>query len=341
MENVSQVILRNLERLSPGSIDLVNPEPDELFRKLSLNGRNVRLTSSSHGVYRRLQSLGADAHFEACPNPENTPETTILVLPREKDRLDMLLQATSARMSPLCRLWLAGENRAGIKSARKVLQRHFRQVEKLDNARHCGLLEAWQPLTREPFRLDDFAQRWTIDLAGHQTELVSLPGVFAHGRLDAGTTLLLDVMQNLEPGGSVLDFASGCGVVGIAALCRAPDARLTLLDDSALAIEAGQRSLALNELVATSVASDGLSELEGRFDWILSNPPFHRGIHDNLDIAANFFRDAGTFLSEKGRILVVFNRHLPYEGWLRKLFKNVNCPAQNREFTVIEANKPR
>jgi 16S rRNA (guanine1207-N2)-methyltransferase len=89
------------------------------------------------------------------------------------------------------------------------------------------------------------------------------------------------------------------------------------------------------------VASNGLAELDGRFDWILSNPPFHRGIRDDLHIAAEFFRRAGTFLNEKGRILVVFNRHLPYEGWLRNQFKNVNRLADTREFTVIEANKAK
>ena len=253
----------------------------------------------------------------------------------------MLLQAAAAAMQAENRLWLVGENRAGIKSSPRILLRHFKQVEKFDSARHCGLFEARETIGAEPFSLDRFARQWTTELVGHQTEMISLPGVFAHGRLDAGTSLLLEVMQKLRPDGSILDFASGCGPVGIAALCLRPGARVTFLDDSALAIEASQRSLALNGLKADSVASDGLAELNGRFDWILSNPPFHRGIHDYLDVAASFFRDAGTFLSEKGRILVVFNRHLPYEGWLRNQFKNVNCRAQNREFAVIEANKPR
>lgn len=338
MERVSQAILRNAARLAPGDVDLINPEADELFRQIASSDRKMRLSTGSHGVYRRLQALGAAVRFEAVPAFEGAADTTVLILPREKERLDMLLQAT---MGSSAKLWLVGENRSGIKSSPKLLRQYFSRVEKLDSARHCSLFEAAEPLSTQPFELERFEKKWTLERAGRQLELVSLPGVFAHGRLDAGTALLLDAMENLEIGGDVLDFASGCGVVGIAALCRNPDARLTLLDDSALAIEAGKRSLAANGLSASSLASNGLDELNGRFDWIVSNPPFHRGVRDDLNIAAEFFQRAGTFLAEKGRILVVFNRHLPYEGWLREQFNSVRRLASNREFTVIEANRPK
>jgi len=341
LENVSQVILRNLDRLPQGAVSLVNPEPDRLFDALGENSRAIRLSSNSHGVFRSLQALGADVSFEAFPPSDFATNTCILVLPREKERLDMLLQVIAASTRSDGRLWLVGENRAGIKSSAKILQRHFNNVVKLDNARHCALLQASGPTEIQPFKLDRFARQWTTELAGFQTELVSLPGVFAHGRLDAGTALLLEVMQELRPQGAVLDFASGCGAVGIAAMRLNPSNSLTLLDDSALALEAGKLSLALNGIEATSIASNGLIELKGRFDWILSNPPFHRGVRDDLGVAAQFFRDAGTFLNKNGRILVVFNRHLPYEGWLRDQFKNVNALAKNREFTVVEANRPK
>ena len=108
-----------------------------------------------------------------------------------------------------------------------------------------------------------------------------------------------------------------------------------------MAIESGARSLRANGLSARLLASDGLSEAEGVFDWIISNPPFHRGVDNDFDIAASFFRDAGTFLSEKGRIVIVFNRHLPYTGWLRNHFQFVDCLAQNRAFIVIQASKTK
>lgn len=341
MENSSQVIERNRERLPAGRLVIVNPEPDELFRRITSPDRTVSLSSASQAVFRKLQGIGADVRFEACPDSSQPPDAAILVVPREKERRDMLLHALSSSLAPASRLWLVGENRAGIKSSPKAVLRHFSRVEKLDSARHCTLFEASGAKAGSAFHLDEYQQQWTLDFAGKTLLLASLPGVFAHGRLDAGTALLLQTLQELAPAGKVLDFASGCGVVGLSVLALDPGADVTLLDDSALAIESGKRSLALNGLSASSLPSNGLAELSGRFDWIISNPPFHRGVRDDLGIAADFFRNAGTFLSEKGRILVVFNRHLPYAGWLRDQFKNVNCRAQNREFAVIEASKPR
>ena len=100
-------------------------------------------------------------------------------------------------------------------------------------------------------------------------------------------------------------------------------------------------SLDLNGVEGALLASDGASELEGRFDWIISNPPFHRGVDHDLDIAADFYRRAGTFLAENGRIRVVFNRHLPYEAWLREAFGRVERLSADRSFTVMQASKPR
>jgi 16S rRNA (guanine1207-N2)-methyltransferase len=172
--------------------------------------------------------------------------------------------------------------------------------------------------------------------------------VFAHGRLDRGTALLLDVLEPLRPRGRVLDFACGSGVVGLALLAAAAgDLRLTLLDASALAIESCRRSLAasgLDPAAVTLLPSDGLAELPagtaGQFDWIVSNPPFHRGVRNDLDVAAVFFRTAGAFLRETGKMVVVFNRHLPYPQWLQETFGRVERVAENGEFAVIEASRP-
>jgi 16S rRNA (guanine1207-N2)-methyltransferase len=339
VEHVSQVVNRNLDRLQADSVLLVDPAVDGLFQEVAGGGRSVSLSVGSHGAFRRFQSLGADVRFEACPQSLQQANVVILNLPREKQKLAMLLHAASRLMPADGRLWLAGANRAGIKSSPRVLEHFFASTKKLDSARHCGLYEASAPLETPPFTLDDYLDRWPLEHAGMALEIQTLPGVFAHGRLDKGTGLLLGVLENLTPKGRILDFASGSGVIGVSVLASGGGPEAVLLDDSALALEASRRTLHANGLEAESLPSDGLAELRGRFDWIISNPPFHRGVENDLDVAARFFTDAGTFLEENGKILVVFNRHLPYTGWLRKSFNRVDCLARNREFTVIQASK--
>jgi 16S rRNA (guanine1207-N2)-methyltransferase len=341
MERSSQVILRSEALLRPGPLLLVNPPRDTLFRQVQTPGRLVRVSTQNHGDYCWLSGSGADVSFDLLPEPDKACRTVILNLPREKERLQMMLHAISSWMSPDAVLWLVGENRAGIKSAGRYLGQFFRNVVKLDSARHCVLFEAAQPGNERAFDLSDYETTWPVAFAGQAIDIVSLPGVFAHGRLDKGSRLLLDSLEKLRPAGRILDFACGSGVIGCSLLAGESRADLTLLDDSALALEASGRSLSLNGLTAALLPSDGLSQLTGRYDWIISNPPFHRSVNSDLEIAARFFSVAGTFLTENGRIVIVCNRHLPYASWLQNHFGRVERLDANDEYIIVQAGKPR
>ena len=337
MEAVSQVILRNESRLAAGPVLLINPPGDTLARQLERDGRRVRCLTQDFGVFRALESAGADVTYGAIPEPNGSERTIILRLPREKELLGMLLHAVASRMDAAASLWLVGENRAGIKSAPRHVREHFKHTSLLDSARHCGLLEATGVAVDSPFDLAEYVVGWSMDQAGREIHLRSLPGVFAHGRLDRGTALLMQVLESLQPRGRVLDFACGCGIVGVAVLTAAESAQVTLLDNSALAIESARLTLAANGLQGEVLPSNGLTELTGCYDWIISNPPFHRGVASDFDVASEFFERAGTFLAENGRMVIVFNRHLPYFSWLQSSFDRVERLAENEEFTVVQA----
>lgn len=341
MERTSEVILRNAARLPTGGILLVNPPCDTLFQRLQADQRDVIVSTQNFGDHAWLSAAGASASFDLVPDVAEACGTIILHLPREKERLLMMLHALSSRMPHDARLWLVGENKAGIKSAPRHLEGFFSSVSKLDNARHCGLLEASQAAGDQPFHVDDYENAWPVEYAGKTLEIVSLPGVFAHGRLDSGSRLLLDTLEKLQPAGKILDFACGNGVIGCAMLTAEPEADLTLLDVSVLAIESSKRTLVRNGMTAALLPSDGLSELTGYFDWIVSNPPFHQGVSNDLEIAADFFGSAGTFLAKNGRIVVVCNRHLPYAGWLRNHFGQVERLADRDGFVILQASQPR
>lgn len=340
MERVSEVLLRNVGRLNPGAVLLVNPPRDALFSRLQSSGRNISVSSQDFGDYRWLETAGAEVSFDLIPAITAETCTVVLKLPREKDLLEMMLHLIASGMPPQARLWLVGENRAGIKSALPRLKKHFRQVTKLDNARHCGLFEATEPVSTRDFRMQEYEKSWQAEFCGQSITLTSLPGVFAHGRLDKGTAMLLEVLEGLRPKGKILDFACGSGVIGLSLLSSTSAREVTMLDASSLAMESARRSLARNTRKATLLPSDGLSELSTVYDWIISNPPFHSGVESDLNVSADFFRRAGTFLKENGRILVVFNRHLPYSHWIREQYANVEILASSNEFSVLQASRP-
>lgn len=341
MNRTSEVILRNKERLGSGSVLLVNSPRDSLAKQLKQLGCDVRASTQDFAAFRWLESAGIPCSFDTIPPVTGEVDLFILILPREKLRLAMMLHACASRMKENARLWLIGENRAGIKSSPRLIKEYFSNLEKLDSARHCSLFEARSPNTAEPFDLESWFVPWELEFAGQPIRLLSLPGVFAHGRLDRGTALLLEAVSELRPGGKILDFACGSGIVGLSLLAADFASDITLLDVSALALESASRSLRRNDLNARVLASDGLSEVTGCYDWIISNPPFHAGVENDLEIARVFFQSAGTFLGENGRILIVFNRHLPYYRWLVDRFQTVDRLVEREDYSIICASRPK
>ena len=198
----------------------------------------------------------------------------------------------------------------------------------------------------KPFSPNDYLQEWALPTKAGEIRLQSLPGAFAHGRLDKGTALLLDYLQSadsrqLKIKGKVLDFGCGSGAIGIYLKRQYPDIDLEMLDTSAVALESARLSLQLNACEAQLTASDGLDQAKGRYDWIISNPPFHKGVATDFEIARRFIANAPAKLGNRGRMLLVCNRHLPYESWLSEAFVGYEKAAENREFKVLQAHGPR
>ena len=341
MHPVSQIIDRNLPRARPlHSCLWINPEADANWQGLKTICTTLKLFSQEHGPYSSLREGGADIDFGAFPQaPEEKYQWIIVNLPRQKALLGMLLDCAADLLSEGGRLWLAGENKAGIKSADKILNLHFRQLRKLDNARHCSLFEASEILSQRPFKPSTYRQAWKLDCKDSGIDVISYPGVFAPGRLDPGTALLLQALATMDLQGDVLDFACGAGIIGSCIGANHAPAMVTMLDSNALALKACKETLAANQLHGRVLASDGLSELEGNFDIIVSNPPIHTGIKTDNHLSMRLLETVHEHIKAGGLLILVTNIHLPYENWLSRKFKGFRQLLANDSYKVFVAKK--
>jgi 16S rRNA (guanine1207-N2)-methyltransferase len=339
MHVVSQIIERNLHRQEfRGSTLWINPEKDGGWLKAKSNCTSLKLFSQNFGVYSFLQQSGADVEFAAFPQADDGKYQWIIVnLPRQKALLRMMLECAAGLLADGGVLWLAGENKAGIKSADKLLKLYFGQVRKLDNARHCSLYEAGVVLNQQPFDPLGHRQKWALNCQGADIDVISYPGVFAHGRVDAGSALLLDTLAEMALEGDVLDFACGAGVIGACIAARCEHTSLTLLDTNALALRSCKETLAANQLNGSVLASDGLSELESSFDVVVSNPPIHAGVKTDSRLSIRLLESVHDHIRPGGMLILVANVHLPYEKWLSQSFRRCVELATNDSYKVILA----
>ena len=118
---------------------------------------------------------------------------------------------------------------------------------------------------------------------------------------------------------------------------HSPKVRLTLCDVSAPAVEASRATLAANEIEGDVIASNVYSEVNGRFDMIISNPPFHDGLQTSLDAAHQLIRGAVRHLNMGGELRIVANAFLAYPDVLDETFGNHEVIAQTGRFKVYRS----
>ncbi len=339
MHIVAQIIEKNLHRRQHCASGLwINPDRSDNWRGVKENCATLKLFSQDYGNYRILQQAGATIEFSAFPGSVNGKyQWVILNQPRQKALLNMMLDCAASLLTDDGVLWLAGENKAGIKSADKLLKKHFIQVSKLDNARPCTLFEASHSSQQSPFDIHNYQQQWDLSCQNTELTIASYPGVFAHGRLDAGTALLLEALVDLQMEGDVLDFACGAGLLGACVATSHSRTNVTLLDTSALALMAAEQTLSLNQLTGSVLASDGLSEVEDSYDFIISNPPIHTGVKTDNLLSQRLLASVYDHIKPGGMLIMVANRHLPYEKWLSQRFSRCKELKTNAQFKVLAA----
>ncbi len=294
------------------------------------------------GVHRQSDDGGpARSVFAAWYDPSPAAhDGAIVFLPRGRAAAAMTLDMTARAVKPGAPVWVLGGIRSGIKSAPPLIAEHVGPVAASESGAHAVLHQAVRDARPSPARrLADWAATFTCPAGDRRLTVTTLPGVFSHGELDDGTALLLGELDPPQ-GAAVLDFACGAGVLGAALRLTRPDVTVTFADVSALALEATRMTLAANALPGDGVVpADVFEGLEGTWDLIVSNPPFHDGVATDTRVAEAFIARARERLNPGGRLHLVANRFLGYLPLLAKTFKRVKVTKQTTVFRVIEATR--
>ena len=180
-------------------------------------------------------------------------------------------------------------------------------------------------------------------LEGTDHTLINHANVFSRESLDIGTRFFLQHLPKDEKYRSIIDLACGNGVIGLIAAEKNPQAELTFLDESYMAVASAQANFnaAFGESrQAVFQVVDGLQGIpDHSADLILNNPPFHQQHAMGDGVAWNMFRQSRNVLTQNGELWVVANRHLGYHVKLKKLFGNCESVAGNKKFVVLKAVK--
>ena len=273
---------------------------------------------------------------------EETRYALVLVLPpRQREEARALLARAVQLAAPGGVVVAAITNNEGAKSGEADLKLLAGLAGTLTKF-HCRTF--WTPPLGQ--RADGaLLAQWSALDAPRRIEngrYLSRPGVFAWNRIDPASALLVECLPT-DITGHGADLGAGWGFLSLSLLARNPG--ITALD----LYEAEARALALAKENLCSAAGsarldfrwhDVTGGLPDRYDFIVSNPPFHtQSRADRPDIGQRFITAAAAALKPGGRLWLVANRHLPYEQALGDGFAQVDTIRQEGGFKIVRAVK--
>jgi 16S rRNA (guanine1207-N2)-methyltransferase len=284
----------------------------------------------------------ARAGFTAVPETTEDGFELVLALPtRQKQEARALLARAVSKAKPGGIVLACAPNTEGAKTAEADLKALAGLSGNLSKHK-CRVF--WT--TIDPAAVDTaLMEEWlALDAPREVLEgaYVSRPGIFAWDRIDAASRLLADHLPDTLAGKGA-DLGCGFGYLSRVVLERAPKvAAMDLYEAEKRALDLAEQNLApfKGKKTLTGIWSDVSKGIEGPYDFIVSNPPFHQtGKADRSDIGQGFIRAAAGGLRSGGIFYMVANRHLPYEATLKDVFAHVEMIADEGGYKVIRAIK--
>ena len=178
------------------------------------------------------------------------------------------------------------------------------------------------------------AEEPTRIAGGFQT----VPGVFSADGVDRGSAALAAALPEKLPN-RVADLGAGWGYLSAEILKRSGVTELYVVEAEHAALDCARVNI--TDLRAQFCWADATTFKPARVvDLVVTNPPFHTTRAADPNIGRAFLAAAAAILSPPGHLLLVANRHLPYEKTLAELFRTVEEVAGDASFKVLRATHP-
>ncbi len=250
----------------------------------------------------------------------------LVVLPRAKAQARALL-AEACRVTGGGLVLVDGQKLDGVDSLLKSLKKTC-HVEQVIAKAHGKIF--W-------FRGADLSHWQAQDIA-LPGGFVTRPGVFSAEKIDKGSQALLEALP-ADLSGHVTDLGAGWGYLSRAILERPAVTGLDLVEADHLALDCARRNVP--DPRARFFWADATTfEPRALSDAVVMNPPFHQGRAGVPDLGRAFIRAAARLLKPSGRLIMVANRHLPYEQELASCFGQVEDLGGTPGFKLLGGAKP-
>ena len=179
-------------------------------------------------------------------------------------------------------------------------------------------------------------RRVKFSVLGNELMFDTDAGVFSRDGLDVGSKVLMEALPELH--GRVLDLGCGWGAVGVSIKKRWPEIDLVMTDVNQRAADLSKSNLALNRVSAQVLQGDGFENVEGKFDFVITNPPIRAG----KQAIYGMFADAREHLNDGGELYMVIRKQQGAPSalkYLSEIYSESEVVEKEAGFWVIRSVK--
>ncbi|WP_445403844.1 methyltransferase [Acinetobacter vivianii] len=335
MDPRSEVVIRQQDYLN-GHVLLINAPNDQLAKNLPKQVQ-ASVWTWNYADHQGFQNAGIHSHFSV-EFPQASFDQVVIFVPKSKELLNYILHVVVSHLKLGQNVFLVGEKKGGVERAAKQLQPYGKTL-KLDSARHCQFWQMKIEKTEQLKPLEHWLKSYTVQIDQNQLKVCALPGVFSQDHLDVGTAVLVPYLSQVKSG-KIADFGCGAGIISAYLAKLNQNQQIFALDVDAFALRSTEltfqkNNLDLNQLTLQPVT--GFRDAPKDLDAIVSNPPFHQGIHTNYDASEELCRLASVHLKNSGELWIVANRFLNYPPLIEQSFGQCMVKADQQGFKVLYA----
>ena len=162
-------------------------------------------------------------------------------------------------------------------------------------------------------------------------------GVFSKDRFDYGTRVLLNSVDIDKLSGNVLDLGCGLGVVGIILGTFNKGINIDMVDINERAIDLAKNNLVLNNVKANVFVSDIYSNIDNKYDFIITNPPIRAG----KEVVRKFLFGGYDYLNDNGMLYFVMRKDHGVKSMIKELESKYNVTIVNKDkgFYIVSLTK--
>ena len=161
-------------------------------------------------------------------------------------------------------------------------------------------------------------------------------GVFSKRMVDYGSQVLLNTLD-LEPDKTLLDVGCGYGPLGLT-LGKVFGVQATLTDINSRALDLARANAEKNQVNARIFQSNVYEDVEGNFDYIVSNPPIRAGKSVVHEIIKGAFRH----LEDQGSLTIVIQKKQgapSAKAKMEEVFGNCQILKKDKGYYILESVK--